>query len=303
MPLMKADRGDTDFELLRLEIERAMVDHLPSTCPEAELLLASRHATSGPAKRVRSLLLVLTSDGFGGDRTAALAAASAIEFTHAASLILDDLPSMDNADERRGKPATHIAFGEATAVLSAIALLNQAFAVLSSADAIDANVRAAACRYLAKSVGFNGLVAGQMTDLREQGGLDLAEIEAKHFGKTGALFAASLALGGVVGDQSPGVCEQLWTAGGRLGVAFQGYDDLLDRHATASTVGKPVGADQGKQTIATVMARELALTWCAGCLDEGLDILRGVNLGGSELTRYVAGLGRMLSAPLTARTV
>jgi geranylgeranyl diphosphate synthase type II len=293
---------EQDFASICSDIDRALAEHLPATCVASDLLEASRHAVSGPAKRVRSTLLVLTSDALGGARRAALAAASAVEFTHAASLVLDDLPAMDNASERRGKPATHVAFDEATAIISAIALMNQSFAVLAQTKAIGDRDRTRCVQYLSRAIGYDGLVTGQMLDLQPGQSTELDGIEAKHFGKTGALFAAALALGGAVAGADEATCERLWDAGGRLGVAFQGYDDLLDRHAAASSVGKPVGADEGKPTVATVLERKAALDWCALRLAAAHDSLTGLGLGESALDVYVRGLSRRLTAPLLAET-
>src|SRR6185503_12115121 len=151
-----------------------------------------------PAKRLRPIVSLMVADVFRADPRRVLPAGVAIEMVHTASLILDDLPSMDDARSRRGRPACHVAHGEATAILAAFALLNRAYEILAEgwAGGPDAAVRTALARDLARAVGPEGMIAGQAADLaatnRE---VTFGALEFIHSRKTGALFMASAGIG------------------------------------------------------------------------------------------------------------
>src|SRR5687768_17609449 len=121
-----------------------------------------------PAKRLRPIVSLMVAEVLRGDHAAVLPAGCAIEMVHTASLILDDLPSMDDARARRGRPACHVAHGEATAILAAFALLNRAYEILAEGwpDGPDAALRGQLARDLARAVGLDGMIAGQSEDLR-----------------------------------------------------------------------------------------------------------------------------------------
>ena len=151
-----------------------------------------------PAKRLRPILSLLVAELLRGDPEAVLPAGCAIEMVHTASLILDDLPCMDDARTRRGRPTCHVAHGEATAVLAAFALLNRAFEIL--AEGWDGGPEAAArgeiARELARAIGTDGMIAGQSVDLlTTDRTIDFPTLEFIHSRKTGALFMASAAPG------------------------------------------------------------------------------------------------------------
>ena len=147
-----------------------------------------------PSKRIRPVLTLLSAELCGGHAARALAAGAAMELVHTSSLILDDLPSMDNAALRRGRPANHLAFGEAIAILAAFGLLNLAYGTL--ARDYDPPLAARLAALLDDAVGTNGLIAGQAADLlatEQEIGFEL--LEFIHRGKTGALFSASAVAG------------------------------------------------------------------------------------------------------------
>jgi geranylgeranyl diphosphate synthase type II len=185
-------------------------------------------------------------------------AACAVEMVHTYSLIHDDLPAMDDDDLRRGLPTCHAAFDEATAILAGDALLAQAFEVLASAS-YSPSVTAAACLELAQAAGARALVGGQADDLSAefQGG-DLAFLEHIHRRKTGALFLASLRLGGIVAQGSAEQLAALDGYGRALGLAFQIVDDLLDLHGDTEAMGKRTkkDSDHGKLTFPALLGAE-----------------------------------------------
>jgi geranylgeranyl pyrophosphate synthase len=188
---------------------------------------------------------------------------------HTSSLILDDLPCMDDARLRRGRPACHVAHGEANAILAAFALQNRAFQMLAEGweGAPDAAARASLARELASAIGMDGMIAGQAVDLDSgEGALDFPTLEFIHSRKTGALFTASAALGATAAGASGSDREAVRVYAKNLGLAFQIVDDLIDVTVDAEEAGKDVGKDLKKTTFvsfsgapgAALLARELA---------------------------------------------
>ena len=219
----------------------------PLGCAIAEAVLS-------PGKRLRPLMTAIVTEDLGGARRAGIDAGCAVEMVHAASLILDDLPSMDNAELRRGRPTTHRAHGEDVAILAAIGALSGAYGVLAGIEDLDPAARSASVALLAEAVGPNGLVAGQYHDLR--GGRrnrHMAEIAQANGLKTGALFVAAVAIGAAVAGASERTRTELVAFADELGHAFQLLDDLLDARASSDTLGKDVGKDAGKSTIVALI--------------------------------------------------
>jgi geranylgeranyl pyrophosphate synthase len=190
----------------------------------AAVFEAMRYAALGPGKRLRPALVLGVCEALGGTRRQALPAAAAVELLHAYTLVHDDLPALDDDDERRGRPTVHRAFGESTAILAGDALLTAAFAALAELGAH----AAAAVGILAARAGAAQLIGGQMLDLAlpDNPGLELLQRVHRH--KTGALFAAAAELGAIVCSASPTMCEQLGRYGMALGIAFQHADDRDD---------------------------------------------------------------------------
>lgn len=237
---------------------RAVDAHLDALLPlpnqQQELLsLAMRESAVAPGKRVRPLLLLLAAEGLGETRPAMLDLACAVEMVHAASLVLDDLPCMDDARLRRGRPTLHLSYGDDVAILAAIGLLSQAFGLLASAD-IEPSRRAALVAELSRAVGSQGLVKGQYEDLRE--GRKARSVEAiarTNELKTGVLFDAALQMAAIAAGATPEVRQSLAGFGLDLGQAFQLMDDLHDRSPSTTATGKDVGKDEGKATLVAVL--------------------------------------------------
>jgi geranylgeranyl diphosphate synthase type II len=210
-----------------------------------------RHTLLLPGKRLRGILVLAACDLVKGRREDALPLACAVEMVHAASLILDDLPTMDNATLRRGKPVLHRIVGEANAILAAVALLNGAFALVANASGLKERTRAEAAARLAEAIGAGGLIGGQVADLDATGKrLDLEALEFVHSHKTGALFIAAASLGALVGGAKPKEAEALDRYAKNLGLAFQITDDLLDYSGNPETTGKDAGLDRDRTTFA-----------------------------------------------------
>lgn len=216
----------------------------------APLNAAMRYAALGGGKRVRAFLVKAVADLFAVPGETSLATGAALELLHAYSLIHDDLPAMDDAQTRRGKPACHLAYDEATAILAGDALQALAFEILAGpALEVDDPTARALVLGLARAAGPAGMCGGQMIDLLADGlDLDLAGIGELQAMKTGALIRFSCEAGCILGGASDADREALLGYGDRLGLAFQIGDDLLDVRGDAVAVGKDVGHDVGKAT-------------------------------------------------------
>jgi geranylgeranyl diphosphate synthase, type II len=211
------------------------------------LLAAMRHALLGGGKRFRPLIFVMTANP-RDCLDAAIDIGCAVEMVHTASLILDDLPCMDDAELRRNKPTTHKAFGQATAILAAISLLTLGIRVLSTVEGVPDHIRVRLTAILSHAVGHTGLAAGQEIDLRGIGGAPM-DAEQKNWLKTGKLFAAMADMASIL-SQRPAQQEAALTAFAfHLGSAFQALDDLMDAIAATSLLGKDSSKDAERNTL------------------------------------------------------
>lgn len=230
--------------------------------PEASLLDAMRYACLGGGKRIRPFLVVQSGRIFGMDDETMLRIAAAVECVHTYSLVHDDLPCMDDDDMRHGKPSTHLEYDEATAVLVGDALLTFAFEILSDVNAHpDPFVRCDLVARLATSIGFHGMVGGQMIDmLAEAGELEITAINRMQRMKTGALIAFAAESGAVAARASHAAIHALNGYAHDLGLAFQITDDILDVEGDAERLGKSVGKDEkaGKATFVSILGLERA---------------------------------------------
>jgi geranylgeranyl diphosphate synthase type II len=181
---------------------------------------------------------------------------------HTYSLIHDDLPAMDNDDLRRGRPTSHIVFGEALAILAGDGLLTLAFEALAS-DVSPAETAVACCADLARAAGMAGMVGGQVADLEAEGRSvsSLEELEGIHRRKTGALLASALTMGARIGGAGNEDLHRLASFGRCLGLAFQITDDLLDVCGSEQSLGKAVQKDaaRGKLTYPSLLGAEGSL--------------------------------------------
>ena len=234
---------------IRARIEQALDQRLPApTRAPQRLHAAMRHATLGGGKRLRAALVYATGEAFRAPQEVLDVPACALELMHAYSLAHDDLPAMDNDDLRRGKPTVHKAFDDATAILAGDALQALAFELLASDAALAINParRLSMIARLGAAAGSAGMAGGQAVDLDAVGKqLSLAELEAMHHAKTGALISAAVALGALSAEDT-GVAQlaALDAYARAIGLAFQIADDILDVEGAAATLGKTPGRDQ-----------------------------------------------------------
>jgi geranylgeranyl diphosphate synthase type II len=245
---------DVDAELQRL---------MPSSDGAVERSMS--YTVLAPSKRVRPVLTLLCAELCGGTVADALPAAAAMELIHASSLMLDDLPSMDDAPLRRGRPANHLEFGEAIAILAAFGLLNLAFGTV--ARAYEPALAARLMALMSDAVGSHGLIGGQAADLlATERQIDFEMLERIHRGKTGALFSAAATAGGVTAGAPPEAIGSLAAFAKNLGLAFQIIDDLLDVAGDPAQTGKALRADAKKTTFVSfggvAGARQLAMELC-----------------------------------------
>lgn len=226
-----------------------------------ELHRAMRYAVLAGGKRLRPILVRLGFRLAGGDPEEVLEVACAVELIHTYSLVHDDLPAMDNDTLRRGKPTVHVAFGEALAILVGDALLTEGFRLLATYPQGEswASRRSRVCQVVAEAVGSQGMVGGQVEDLRScrvRGDVQL--LQRIHQAKTAAFLAACLQAGALLAGAPEPWVRQLGAFGRRLGLAFQVADDILDVTASAEALGKSAGKDQqqGKLTYPSLMGLE-----------------------------------------------
>jgi geranylgeranyl diphosphate synthase type II len=223
------------------------------------------YTVHAPSKRIRAVLVLLCAELCGGTAARALGAAAGIELVHAASLILDDLPAMDDAPLRRGRPSNHLEYGEPIAILAAFALLNSAFGVLSAS--YEPPLASTLSRILSDAVGLEGLIGGQAADLlATDRQISFETLERIHRGKTGALFVASATAGALTAGAGAEQQQWLGAFAKNLGLAFQIIDDLLDVEGDPAETGKAVREDARKTTFVSFSgvagARQLAAELC-----------------------------------------
>jgi farnesyl diphosphate synthase len=246
-------------------IEAVLDEALPSADEIPERLhAAQRYSVLGGGKRLRPLLVYCTGDALGLDAAALDAPAAAIELIHAYSLVHDDLPAMDDDDLRRGRPTTHRAFDEATAILAGDSLQVLAFSLLSHArhETISPQARLEMIQILADASGTAGMAGGQALDLGAVGReLGLEELESMHRRKTGALIRASVLIAAAAAPDLPHKSREALDGYAQdIGLAFQIQDDILDVEGDAQELGKNVGVDaaRSKPTYVSLMGLEEA---------------------------------------------
>jgi farnesyl diphosphate synthase len=263
------------------------------------LMEAMRYAALGGGKRLRPFLTIETARALGGPAEAALRAGCAIECVHCYSLVHDDLPAMDDDDLRRGRPTTHKAYDEATAILVGDGLQTLAFDILADpATHASAEVRVALCLGLARASGIGGMVGGQMLDIEAETAaapLDDDGVRRLQAMKTGALLRFSVEAGAIVAAAAPARRAALLRYGEALGSAFQVADDILDAESTAEQLGKRAGkdAERNKGTFVSIHGLDGAKALRDAFVDKALAALDAADLQREgdilrEAARFVA---------------
>ena len=231
----------------------------PADATPGRLHEAIRYATLGGGKRIRPLLLYASGEVCRVHADELDPAAAALEAIHTYSLVHDDLPDMDDDDLRRGKPAVHLAYDPATAILVGDALQSWAFGQLAKAAPA---VSRAWLRLLADAAGSLGMCGGQCLDIEgEVRSLALEDLQKMYRRKTGALISASVMMAtNCREDLNPEICGALQLYAEKLGLAFQIQDDILDVEASSQQLGKPQGSDarQGKSTFVSLLGLDEA---------------------------------------------
>jgi geranylgeranyl pyrophosphate synthase len=258
----------------------------------SRLIDAMHYSVLNGGKRLRPILVYLSSELGKTETSIADTAACAVEFIHCYSLIHDDLPAMDDDKLRRGKPTCHIKFDEATAILAGDALQPMAYELICSLENLPDTTKISMVNSLTKACSHNGMVEGQMKDIQLNKAVSVDALDLMHEQKTGRLIEASIELGGLIGGLNSDELLILKAYGQKIGLAFQIRDDIIDVESPSSESGKPQGSDAMKEKItypslvgikeSKIRSQELA--------EEALEILTSLNLKTDKinsLTSYV----------------
>lgn len=260
---------------------------------------AARYSLMNGGKRVRPILLLAVMSMLDNPIEDGLPFACAIEMIHTYSLIHDDLPCMDNDDQRRGQPTCHIKFGEDFAVLAGDHLLNRAYEILLSAISLNKPGTLEAARIIARAAGSRGMIGGQALDLSAEGqSIQLEDLEHLHRMKTGALIKAPILAAAALAQTDQATIDQLELLGEAIGLAFQIRDDILDVTASDTMLGKTAGKDERDQkaTYVTLLGMEQAMVRLREATEQALTALASL-----EKMGYCTAFLRSLTCKLMDR--
>ena len=238
------------------EVEQVITGFLPEEKgPQSTVLKAMNYSVQAGGKRLRPMLIIETYRLFGGCGKAVEPFMAAMEMIHSYSLVHDDLPALDNDEYRRGKKSTHAAFGEAMGILAGDALLNYAFETAVKAFDLETDGKrvAEALKILARKAGIYGMIGGQTVDVESEGKhLSPELLTFIHENKTGALIEAAMMIGAVLAGADEASVKTVETVAGKIGMAFQIRDDILDVTGTQEEIGKPIGSDAKNEKVTWV---------------------------------------------------
>lgn len=285
---------------LRSHVDDALGEAMTGVDPPC-LADTMRYSLLSPGKRLRPLLCLVTTDMLGGRAEQAMPTACALEMLHAATLIHDDLPAMDDDDFRRGQPSNHKVFGEGMALLAGDALLAYSLEhILAATRGVAERQLLGVMAELICVVGPAGLSGGQAIDLDCQGrdSVDLATLEAMHRRKTGALIQAAVVTGAILADARPQQIACLAAFAGKIGLAYQITDDILDETATFAELGKATGRDEelGKWTFPRLLGVDGAGQRARALVDDAIDDLAGFGADAEDLRHIASVICRRLPA-------
>ena len=258
----------------------------------SRLVDAMHYSVLNGGKRLRPILVYLSSELGKTETSIADTAACAVEFIHCYSLIHDDLPAMDDDKLRRGKPTCHIKFDEATAILAGDALQPMAYELICSLENLPDTTKISMVNSLTKACSHNGMVEGQMKDMQLNKAVSVDALDLMHEQKTGRLIEASIELGGLIGGLNSDELLILKAYGQKIGLAFQIRDDIIDVESPSSESGKPQGSDAMKEKITypSLVGMEESKIRSQELAEEALEILTSLNLKTDKinsLTSYV----------------
>ena len=266
----------SDFEDLLKKYRDQVNENLKEVLPSEgyRLTEAMRYSVLNGGKRLRPILVYLSSN-LGQCRKQDIdLSACAVELVHCYSLVHDDLPSMDNDDLRRGNPTCHVKFDEATAILAGDALQPLAFELICKIN-VKENIKIILLSKLASACGHLGMVGGQVKDINMDHEATIDDLDLMHFQKTGRLIQASLEIGGHLSNLDKEIIEMLSNYGKKIGLAFQIQDDIIDIESPALISGKNQGSDldQNKITYPSLVSLEEAKAKAYHLAEEAKEIL------------------------------
>ena len=266
----------SEFESLLGSYQKRINQTLEGLLPSDGSILseAMRYSVLNGGKRLRPILVYLSSELGEANHDSIDTLAGSIELIHCYSLIHDDLPSMDDDELRRGNPTTHKKYDEATAILAGDALQPLAFELISNLDTSDSN-KITIVNCLANACGYLGMVGGQIKDIHSKEINTVQDLDIMHSQKTGRLIQASLETSGILSGLDQKDIEALNKYGEKIGLAFQIQDDIIDIESPSSISGKDQGSDinQNKITYPSIVGLEESRTRARELASEAKEIL------------------------------
>ena len=279
------------------KIEAILREYLPEANGYQSVIMeAMEYSLMAGGKRLRPMLMMETYRLFGGETEVIYPFMAAMEMIHTYSLVHDDLPAMDNDEYRRGRKTTHIVYGEDMGILAGDALLNYAFETACKAfeQFPEESLRIGqALRVLARKAGIYGMIGGQVVDVKESGHqIDEEVLDFIFRLKTGALIESAMMIGAILAGASKEDVKSMQKVAGKIGMAFQIQDDILDVTSTTDELGKPVHSDEKneKTTYVTLRGLEQAKQDVEVISEEALTLLEGLPVANPFLTRLLREL-------------
>ena len=278
----------SEFEKLLESYQARVNQKLEVLLPDDDSILISamRYSVLNGGKRLRPILAYLTGELNDTEAEYIDTLASSLELIHCYSLIHDDLPAMDDDELRRGNPTTHKKFDEATAILAGDALQPFAFELISTIKTSDGN-KVQMINSLSKACGYLGMVGGQIKDINSKQIKDVESLDSMHSEKTGRLIQASIETAGILSGLSASDIESLKEYGGKIGLAFQIQDDIIDIESPASVSGKDQGSDIGKDktTYPSLVGLEASKVRAQELSNDAKKILQPINKNTDNLDK------------------
>ena len=278
----------SEFEKLLESYQARVNQKLEVLLPDDDSILISamRYSVLNGGKRLRPILAYLTGELNDTEAEYIDTLASSLELIHCYSLIHDDLPAMDDDELRRGNPTTHKKFDEATAILAGDALQPLAFELISSIKTSDRN-KVQMISSLSEACGYLGMVGGQIKDINSNQIKDVESLDSMHSEKTGRLIQASIETAGILSGLSASDIESLKEYGGKIGLAFQIQDDIIDIESPASVSGKDQGSDIGKDktTYPSLVGLEASKVRAQELSNDAKKILQPINKNTDNLDK------------------
>ena len=272
------------LESYQARVNQKLEDLLPDD--DSTLISAMRYSVLNGGKRLRPILAYLTGELNDTEAEYIDTLASSLELIHCYSLIHDDLPAMDDDELRRGNLTTHKKFDEATAILAGDALQPLAFELISTIKTSDRN-KVQMISSLSEACGYLGMVGGQIKDINSNQIKDVESLDSMHSEKTGRLIQASIETAGILSGLSASDIESLKEYGGKIGLAFQIQDDIIDIESPASVSGKDQGSDIGKDktTYPSLVGLEASKVRAQELSNDAKKILQPINKNTDNLDK------------------